>query len=104
MTATGGKPTLHPCPKRWQKKDGTDGGPCPAYLDDLDGNAVCVDHGIVGNFVADLKLDDKAFIKAIPKRPQRQDALDDQLKDLALVANRLGMYDAADFIDRKLDR
>jgi hypothetical protein len=36
--------------------------------------------------------------KVIPKLPQRQDALADQLIDLIFVANRLGMYDAADFI------
>lgn len=34
----------------------------------------------------------------IPQQPQRQDSLVDQLKDLHIVAARLGMYDAADFI------
>ena len=29
---------------------------------------------------------------------QRQDALNDQLRDLRVVANRLGMYDAADYL------
>jgi hypothetical protein len=32
----------------------------------------------------------------------RQDSLQDQLKDLWAIANRLGMYDAADFIDRTI--
>lgn len=41
-------------------------------------------------------------IPAIPQQPQRQDALDDQLRDLAVVADRLGMYDAADVIRRIL--
>jgi hypothetical protein len=30
--------------------------------------------------------------------PQRQDSLSEQLRDLRLVANKLGMYDAADYI------
>lgn len=37
-----------------------------------------------------LKLSD------LPKLDQRQDSLNDQLADLRRVANRLGMYDAAD--------
>jgi hypothetical protein len=32
------------------------------------------------------------------KLPQRQDSLAEQLRDLRLVANKLGMYDAADYI------
>lgn len=31
---------------------------------------------------------------------QRQDSVEDQLKDLIRVANRLGMYDAADVIQQ----
>ena len=38
----------------------------------------------------------------IVQRAQRQDSLNDQLSDLVWVANRLGMYDAADFITRQL--
>jgi hypothetical protein len=34
----------------------------------------------------------------IPSKPQRQDSVLEQLADLQLVANRLGMYDAADAI------
>jgi hypothetical protein len=37
----------------------------------------------------------------IPERPQRQDSLNDQLEDLVAVANRLGMYDAADYLQRR---
>ncbi len=33
----------------------------------------------------------------------RQDSMTDQLKDLILVANRLGMYDAADFLRDRVD-
>lgn len=39
----------------------------------------------------------------IPAMPQRQDALADQLADLRMVANRLGMYDAADAIRQWCD-
>ncbi len=36
----------------------------------------------------------------LPKQlPQRQDSLQDQLHDLQRVATRLGMYDAADYIN-----
>ena len=34
----------------------------------------------------------------IPVIPKRQDSVADQLADLVLVANKLGMYDAADAI------
>lgn len=36
--------------------------------------------------------------KAIPQQRQSQAALNDQLFDLAHVANRLGLYDAADYL------
>jgi len=36
----------------------------------------------------------------LPKQlPQRQDSLSDQLHDLQRVATKLGMYDAADFLN-----
>lgn len=37
-------------------------------------------------------------LSQIPSFPQRQDSLSDQLEDLYLVANKLGMYDAADYL------
>lgn len=37
-------------------------------------------------------------LQKLPALPQRQDSLSDQLADLRQVANRLGMYDAADAI------
>jgi len=40
----------------------------------------------------------ETVLKQIPQQKQRQDALNDQLKDLYGVANRLGMYDAADYL------
>ena len=48
--------------------------------------------------------DFKAVLSAMPKQPQRQDATNDQLRDLKMVANKLGMYDAADVIQNILDR
>jgi hypothetical protein len=36
--------------------------------------------------------------------PQRQDSLTDQLRSLVPVAERLGCYDAADFIKRYIDQ
>lgn len=38
----------------------------------------------------------------LPRLPQRQDSLLSQVIDLHAVANRLGMYDAADWIDARL--
>ena len=40
----------------------------------------------------------------IPELPQRQDSLNDQLEDLIAVANRLGMYDASDFLRARFDK
>lgn len=40
----------------------------------------------------------------IPRHHQTQRALDDQLRDLSVVANRLGLYDAADFLRDKVGR
>lgn len=37
-------------------------------------------------------------MRQIPKWNQRQDSTHDQLKDLISIANRLGFYDAADFL------
>ena len=38
-------------------------------------------------------------LSKIPSLPQRQDSTTEQLLDLKRVANRLGMYDAADMLD-----
>lgn len=41
-----------------------------------------------------------SLLNKIPTLPQRQDSLAEQLADLRMVANRLGMHDAADFISQ----
>lgn len=38
-------------------------------------------------------------LNQIPQQPQSQAALEDQLHLLKVIANRFGLYDAADFID-----
>lgn len=37
-----------------------------------------------------------------PQQPQRQDSLRNQLSDLIALANRAGMYDAADWVKQRL--
>lgn len=46
----------------------------------------------------------KEIIRKIPQQVQRQDSTDEQLRDLYAVANRLGMYDAADVLRNILDK
>jgi len=41
--------------------------------------------------------------KQLAQQPQRQDSLAAQLYDLRVAANRLGLYDAAEFITNVLD-
>jgi hypothetical protein len=42
----------------------------------------------------------KTELMKIKQCPQRQDALNNQLADLAIVANKLGFYDAADYLKK----
>ena len=42
-------------------------------------------------------------VKALPRFHQTQKALNEQLIDLMDVANQLGLYDAADFLRRRMD-
>jgi hypothetical protein len=44
------------------------------------------------------------IIKGIPQQAQRQYSADEQLHLLVLAANRLGLYDAADAIQKNLKR
>jgi hypothetical protein len=46
----------------------------------------------------------RTVFDSIVQQPQRQDSVTDQLKDLQLFANRLGLYDAADAIKNLLDK
>jgi hypothetical protein len=43
------------------------------------------------------------YAALIPKFPQRQDSTLDQLRDLAWVANRIGMHDAGDHLRRHIE-
>lgn len=50
---------------------------------------------------------DEALLKVvaeIPKQAQRQYATDDQLRVLREAAVRLGLYDAADFVENWLNK
>lgn len=49
-----------------------------------------------------MDVDTKAVMLLMPQQPQRQDSTAAQIQDLISVANRLGMYDAADLITRTL--
>lgn len=42
------------------------------------------------------------FTNLFPQQPQRQDSLRNQLSDLIALANRAGMYDAADWVVQRL--
>lgn len=53
---------------------------------------------------AHRSYDPLADLSLLPRRSQTQRALDDQLRDLSVVANRLGLYDAADHLRRKIER
>ena len=45
----------------------------------------------------------RKILNVLPAPPQRQDSVADQLADLRVIANRLGLYDAADAIQRLFD-
>lgn len=44
----------------------------------------------------------RKVVRDIPQQPQRQDSLDEQLLTLTAAANKLGCYDAADYIRDRL--
>lgn len=50
-----------------------------------------------------MYADLKAVLDRTPHLPQRIDSTDDQLRDVAIFADRLGCYDAADAINRLID-
>jgi len=48
--------------------------------------------------------DPLADLSLLPRRIQTQRALDDQLRDLSVIANRIGLYDAPDHLRWKIER
>jgi hypothetical protein len=44
----------------------------------------------------------RAVIKTLPQQPQAQYSLDEQLAELRDAANKLGLYDAADYLSKKI--
>lgn len=46
----------------------------------------------------------RSVLEKLPQLPQRQDSTAAQLADLRVIANRLGLYDAADAIKTMLGR
>lgn len=51
-----------------------------------------------------MRIIDNKDLGMIPRRNQTQATLNDQLHDLIFVAQKLGFYDAADFLkDRVID-
>jgi hypothetical protein len=43
-------------------------------------------------------MNNDEILQQIPKFPQTQESVHDQLKFMRLVANKLGCYDAADYL------
>lgn len=46
----------------------------------------------------------RSVLESLPQLPQRQDSTAAQLADLRVIANKLGLYDAADAIKTMLGR
>lgn len=44
----------------------------------------------------------REYINNAPRFSQRQDSMQEQLHDLYFVANKLGFYDAADFLKSQI--
>ncbi len=49
-----------------------------------------------------MRILSKEATRLIPVVPQTQAALNDQLHDLAFVAQKLGLHDAADYLKDKV--
>lgn len=62
----------------------------------------CCRYGCQGERPATIDTDTVNVLVNMPKLNQRQDSVTDQLRDLYAFANKLGMYDAADFIMKGL--
>ncbi len=56
------------------------------------------------NNLQKIKLEkQQEVLSNVESMPQRQDSTRDQLLDLIVVAEKLGMYDAADYLKDQLD-
>ena len=44
------------------------------------------------------------ILQQVPRFPQTQESLTDQLRLMRLVANKLGCYDAADYLRDRIDK
>lgn len=57
---------------------------------------------IVSQVTSSTQLSIPNLLQSVPKLPQRQDSTTDQLRDLYVIANHFGLYDAADVIAKRL--
>ncbi len=44
------------------------------------------------------------FEQSMPQQVQQQDALENQLQAMVRIANKCGLYDAADWLKKELDK
>lgn len=72
------------------------------HLDYTESFLYCL-HDVVGKNTLKEEKEKSSWKKELGKIkqcPQRQDSLTDQLRDLAIIANKFGFYDAADMLKR----
>lgn len=62
----------------------------------------CADAAEGTEFAEVYRMGKEALRIAEEKYPQRQDGLNDQLRDLVTLANVHGMYDAADWLQQEV--
>lgn len=72
----------------------------PGAVFDRSGDMIACEQRPVVNHALPTTL--AITLRGIQQQPQRQDGVNDQLRDLRVVANRLGLYDAADVIGKVL--
>lgn len=85
-------------PGVWEERQMGD-SPAPAALEVAQHDAAI---GGVGYLVDGVPVQPQRVRVVRGQVPQRQDALASQLRDVAVEATRMGCYDAADFIGRRL--
>jgi len=78
---------------------------CPVVNREIRQDYICEDCDNEGiNSVDELFLSPwKKELKKVNQCPQRQDSLQDQLRDLAIIANKFGLYDANDYLKTVLE-